>query len=169
VTFKDYVVVNDDLAAGNLGAVYHDILGLSASGGDGEPEASDEALNTVINGLDEADRDPGQQFGDFDGRFRSDALKVAFIITDAHPGGFDDVYTPGVDDVHAHLMALEAQAAGIKIGSIFVPTNGDADGSITAIMKDYAITTGGLYQKTRSDGSNTASAIENILAKLCGA
>lgn len=70
VTFKDSVEVDDDLASGNSAIVEADILGLSADGGLFEPEASDEALNTVINGLDEADRNPGEQSGNFDGTFR---------------------------------------------------------------------------------------------------
>src|SRR5262249_55949932 len=169
VTFKDFITVNDDLAPGNGTQIVNDLLAQSANGGDGEPEASDGALNTVINRLAQADREPGQQFGDFNGVWRDGATKIVFLITDAHPGGFDDTFTPGVDDVNAHLRALEAQSKGIMIGSIFVPTFGDPQGTIIPIMKDYAITSHGLYLKTNSDGSNTAAAIEKILAKICGA
>jgi hypothetical protein len=168
ISFKDFVVVHDDLALRNAPPVVADILALTASGGGNTPEASDEALNTVINGLDENDRLPGQQFGDFNGVFRPTATKIAFIITDAAPGGFDDAFTPGVDDVNAHLRALEASAAGIKIGAIFVPTNGDPGGTITAIMKDYANTTGGLFVKVDPDGNFTSEAIGLTLRKECG-
>src|SRR5262249_38222621 len=159
VTFKDFVVVHDDLAFRDGPAVVNDILGLVASGGNGTPEASDEALNTVINGLDENDRLPGQQFGNFNGVFRPQATKLIFLITDALPAGFDDAFTPGVDDVNAHLRALEAAADGIKIGAIFVPTDGDPTGEITTIMKDYANTTGGTFVQVDPDGNFTLEAI----------
>ena len=53
---QDSVVVHDDLAAGNAATVQAHILGLAVDGGAGSPEASDEALNTAINGLDAAAR-----------------------------------------------------------------------------------------------------------------
>jgi hypothetical protein len=166
VTFKDTIQVDDDLASGNGPAVVEDILTLSANGGSGEPEASDESLNTVVNGLDEIDREPGQQFGDFDGHFRPEATKIVILITDAHPGGFDDRFTPGVDDANAHQRAMEAALAGIQIGAIFVPTEG-SDSTIIAIMRDYAATSNGLYLKTTQNGSNTAEAIGLILLTIC--
>lgn len=169
VTFKDFVVVHDDLALRDGPAVVNDILGLTADGGGNTPEASDEALNTVINGLDENDRLPGQQFGDFNGVFRPQATKLIFLITDALPAGFDDTFTPGVDDVNAHLRALEAAADGIKIGAIFVPTAGDPTGQITAIMKDYANTSGGLFTQVDPDGNFTLEAIGRQLRAECGA
>jgi hypothetical protein len=169
VTFNDTVIVNDDLALRNGTAVVDDVLSLAANGGSNEPEASDEALNTVINGLDEDDRLPGQQTGDFNGFFRPEATKILFLITDARPGGFNDTFTPGVDDANAHLRALEAQADGIQIGAIYVPTQNTYESTIIPIMKDYAITSNGLYLRARSDGSNTALAIEKILSKICGA
>ena len=168
VTFKDFVVVHDDLALRDGPAVVNDILGLVATGGGNTPEASDEALNTVINGLDQNDRLPGQQFGDFNGVFRPQATKLIFLVTDALPGGFDDQFTPGVDDVNAHLRALEAAAAGITIGAIFVPTNGDPTGQITAIMRDYATTTGGTFVRVDADGNFTLEAIGRTLRAECG-
>jgi len=166
VTFKDDVSVVDDLALG-AGTVPADILGLSASGGGGEPEASDEALNTVVNGLDMADHLPGQQSGDFNGVFRLAAKKIVILVTDARPGGFDDTFTPGVDDTNAHNRALDAAAADIKISAVFVPTFGDPTGEITAVMTDYATTTGGLFLTTAADGTGTGGAITEIIA-TCG-
>jgi hypothetical protein len=166
VTFKDTVSVLQDLAAGNEAAVSAGIAGLVALGGAFLPEASDEALNTVINGLDAADRAPGQQTGDFNGTFRAGAVKIVILITDALPGGFDDLYTAGVDDVNAHARALEAAAAGILISAIYVPTDG-VDALEAAIMMDYATTTGGTFTQTNADGTGTAAAISAII-EGCG-
>lgn len=159
LTFKDSVVVVDDL--NGAATVEADILALSASGGAGLPESSDEALNTAVNGLDAADRPGGEQTGDFDGTWRPAAVKIAILITDALPGGFDDAYSVGVDDVNAHSRALEADAADILISAVFVPTSGDAGQA--AIMQDYATTTGGLYIETAVDGTGTADAIAAII------
>ena len=166
LTFKDDVVVLNDLAAGNRDAVEAHVQQLFASGGNGGPEASDEALNTAINGLDEADRDPGQQTGDFDGTWRPGAVKIAILITDAPPAGFDDQYTIGIDDVNAHARALEAAAAGIQISAVFVPTAGNYSGQVE-VMQDYAATTGGLYLETAPDGAGTALAIDEVILS-CG-
>lgn len=171
VTFKDSVVVVDDLAAGNAVMVQNDILALSATGGNGEPESSDEALNTAINGLDVADRPAGKQTGNFNGTFRFGATKIAIIITDARPGGFDDTFTVGEDDVNAHLRALEAKTDSILISAVFVPTLAAFFPALTVqivdVMTDYANTTGGIFIQTAADGTGTANAIANIIAN-CG-
>jgi uncharacterized protein YegL len=166
VTFKDNVVVEQDLASGNNTAVADAIAALSASGGAGGPEASDEALNTVLNGLDEADRAPGQQTGDFDGAFRPGATSIVILVTDALPGGFDDAFTAGVDDANAHTQAKKASAAGILIAPVYVPTFGK-DPTIEAIMQNYANETGGLFIQTESDGTGTADGI-NAIIESCG-
>ncbi|MGH2401399.1 MAG: choice-of-anchor L domain-containing protein, partial [Candidatus Limnocylindria bacterium] len=102
VSFKDSVTVTEDLALGNEAAVSAGLAALVPFGGAFAPEASDESLNTVVNGLDAADRLAGQQNGDFDGVFRAAAVKIVILVTDALPGGFDDTFTAGVDDVNAH-------------------------------------------------------------------
>lgn len=165
VTFKDDITVWNDLAAGNQAAVEANILGLTASGGGNTPEASDEALNTIIHGLDEDDRPPGAQAGDFDGVWRPQAAKLIILITDAPPGGFDDTFTAGVDDENAHDRALEAAAAGIGISAIYVPTTNNFTAEM--VMKDYAATSGGIYYKAQEDASGTANAIAGIVAN-CG-
>ncbi len=169
VTFKDDVTVVENFSEANASSIATNIDLLTASGGGDEPEASDEALNTVINGLAASDRLPYQQTGDFDQPFREDALKIIILVTDAHPGGFDSVFTPGkttpgTDEFNAHARALEAAAAGIKISAIEVPGGG---GSIPTIMQDYATTTGGLYIVTQSNGTGTGNAIGDIIA-ACG-
>lgn len=179
VSFFDNVVVNVDLAPGNIDPIKTAVNGLSASGGSMWAEASDESLNTIINGLDAADRAPGQQTGDFNGTFRSGANKVIILITDAPPGGFDDICTVGEDDVNAHNLAEQALAQGIHINSVYVSFAASASSSQTppenlvaacdpeTVLRDYASTTGGKFVQASGDGSGTAAAIGDILA-TCG-
>ncbi|GLZ41835.1 vWA domain-containing protein [Actinokineospora sp. NBRC 105648] len=157
VSFKDNVRVLNDLAAGNQAAVTTAVNGLVASGGGGTPEASDEALNTAVNNLPAAGR---PQTGDFLGTWRSNATKMIVLVTDALPGGFDDVHAP-VDVTNAHTRALQAQN-NIKINSIYVPTGG-VSAPVVTIMQDYATTTGGVYTQAAANGSNAATSIQQSL------
>ena len=141
VTFKDTVEIDLDLGVTDPTTFFVALNDLVAAGGMSEPEASDEALNTVINGLDAADRPPGFQIGDFDGIFRPGAVGLLLLYTDALPGGFDDVFTPGVDDYNAHWRALEASSSGLRIDAFAASSS---DSAVQTIMGDYATTTGGL-------------------------
>jgi hypothetical protein len=163
VTFKDNVTVQENFSANNRVSITPKIMGLTAGGGNNEPEASDEALNTVINALAASGR---PQNIDFNPAFRSTALKIIILVTDARPGGFDDQFMTGVDDINAHSRATEAAAKGIKISAIFVPTFGEPV-ALENIMKDYADTTSGVYIKTPGTGLGTADAIKTIIAS-CG-
>ncbi len=170
VEFKDDVNVLNDLAGGNVEAVRNNILGLAASGGSGEPEASDEALRTVIQALSASARPEGRQTGDF-GTFRPEAGKIVILITDARPAGFDDDYVVGEDDVAASTLAQEAASRAIFISAVFVPTPA-AEGfgviaTVEAIMVNYATVSGGIYIKTESNGTGTADAISEIILN-CG-
>jgi uncharacterized protein YegL len=171
VRFDTAVIVESDLATGNTDAFKAKINLLVASGGVGEPEASDEALNTVINHLKTTDRTAGQQVGNFNGLFRTGAARIIIIVTDARPAGFDDTYEDGVDDVNAHKFAAQAAAAGIHISAIFVPTSGSTSFGVSEtvrkIMKDYASTSGGSYTEANPDGTGTSTAITSIVAS-CG-
>ncbi len=168
VTFKNYVIVDEDMASDNEDILEAAILGLFASGGVFLPEASDEALNTAINGLDADDRPSGGQFGDFDGLWRPEATKILILITDALPGGLDDDYVEGVDDKNAHQVALDAAENSIMISAIFVPTFfDDQTDDIIEIMTDYADTTKGSYIQTEKNGTGTADAIKSII-ESCG-
>lgn len=160
VTFKDNVTVLNDLAPGNAAAVTANINALSASGGWGLPEASDEALNTVINGLDAGGGRP-QQTGNFNGIWRASARKMIILVTDAEPGGFDDTYTAGVDDVNAQTRANQAAAQNIQIAAVHVPGSGGA--ITTAIMQQYANVTGGVYAPTDASGSGAGVIIQQII------
>ncbi len=154
VTFKDDVTIRNELAPDNADAVITNIQSLFANGGEGSPEASDEALRVIINGND-----------DFAASWRPEARKIIVLVTDAEPGGLDDLYEEGVDDVNAHNRALEAAAKGIFIVPVFVPTMTDWSNPELArpVMQDYAETTGGIYRETASDGSGTLDAIKSLL------
>lgn len=161
VTFKDDVEV-DVAMTFTTADVITAVNALAATGGGGEPEASDEALREVV------DATVCTLTGDFDpADFRDDCCKVAILVTDARPAGCDDTYTSGVDGVAAHDRALEAAALGVQIGALFVPTFGDP-GDIVSIMTDYAATTGGVYGETAADGSGTADAIEQAILNCIG-
>ncbi|MCA9924893.1 MAG: VWA domain-containing protein, partial [Anaerolineales bacterium] len=159
VTFNDNVFVLDDLAAGNLTSVKEHINSLTADGGVGYPEASDESLNTVLNGLDAGDARP-QQTGDFNGTWRPNARKHIILVTNEVPGGFDDTYSDA-DKTNAENLALVAKDLGIQIDAIYVP--GAQYAEAETIMQNYASTTGGTYFKTVENGSDAASEIRNIV------
>lgn len=162
VTFKDDVEVDMPLTS-NINDVVNAVNALVALGGNFEPEASDEALREAFTAT------TCMLTGDFDpGEWRDGCCKVAILVTDANPGGCDDAYVDGVDDVNAHDRALDAAVLGISIGAVFVPVFGDPGGTITPIMVDYAATTGGVFGQTASDGSGTAAAIEQVILNCIG-
>ncbi|MFL5734148.1 MAG: alpha/beta fold hydrolase, partial [Chloroflexia bacterium] len=164
VTFKDNITVRVNFADTNRSAFESEVRTLFASGGSDTPEASDEALRTVINHLPQDFFRP--QFGSFDPAFRSDATKIIVLVSDAVPGGFDDTYTPGIDDVNAHQRAVDANLAGIRITSVYIPDGGFGDPALP-IMSDYARTTGGGAIVTDADGRGSASAVSDVIT-TCG-
>jgi hypothetical protein len=161
ITFKDDVTVHYSLTT-NLPAVEASIMATTASGGSGAPEASDEAKNTAVNNLGPR---LGQN-GDFSIPWRANpTVKILVLITDAPPGGFNDIKDP--DDVaRMHDVALTAKSQNILISDIFVPTDGDYDGQL-AILKDDADTSGGIFNMTTPDGIGTSDAIKKIIEN-CG-
>lgn len=171
ISFDDSVVIRLDLDAlpdieTKAGMVIAEIDRLSAYGGRSGPEASDEALNAAINSLAAAGR---QQKGDFNGEWIADS-RILVLITDNKPGGFDDTYIQGVDDLHAYRVALSAQRKNIHISAIYVPTSGSyfgVDPEVSSIMRTYAAETGGLYVETETRGTGTATAVASII-ETCG-
>jgi hypothetical protein len=163
VVFRDDVQVLVPFAPGNRTDIQNEVNLQFAIGGNNEPEASDEALRTVIDALGPRPHQTGTALP-----FRSSAVKVIVLVTDAHPGGFDDTYTVGVDDVNANQRALDAADAGIKISAVYIPDgpNGPIP-DIVVIMQNYATKTGGIYLQTQPDGTGTSDAIREIIAE-CG-
>jgi hypothetical protein len=170
VTFpQDNVVVNQPLTA-NITAVQNAIQAIVAGAGTGggpEPESSDASLQYVVTGATALDTNCSVvvSSGPF-GAFRKGCVKIAVLITDAHPGGCHNTFTPGVDDVDAHNVAVAAASAGILVAAIYVPTSGEA-ADIKAIMQDYATTSGGAFVETASNGTGTGEGIADIIA-TCG-
>ena len=169
VTFKDFVEVDADLNAAPTPKEKKEITrkiihNLAASAGAAGPEASDEALRTVIFGLSAQGR---EQTGDFRGKFTA-RTKIIVLITDNLPGGFDDTYKDGVDDLAAAEMADAAFRRDILISSIYVPTSFyGLIPRVEDIMRDYALITGGLFAKVQNSGHGTADAIATII-DTCG-
>ncbi len=171
VSFDDSVVIRLDLddlpdIDTRVAMVKKEINRLSAYGGRSGPEASDEAINAAINSLPAAGR---QQVGDFNGQWVSDS-RILVLITDNKPGGFDDTYTKGIDDLNAFRVALAAQRKNVHISAIYVPTSGShfgVDPEVSSIMRTYAAETGGLYVETGTHGTGTAAAVASIV-EACG-
>lgn len=169
VTFKDDVTVLHAMTD-DLDAVMVSIDALTATGGEGDPEASDEAKNTVVNNLPAGERldsngAPGMQHGDFSTPYRPSARKIVILVTDAEPGGFDDWEHPADRDA-MHVHALSAKEKGIQVSDVFVPSFGDyADQA--RLLEDDALTSGGFFVTTDEDGSGVGAAVYGIVAK-CG-
>jgi hypothetical protein len=143
--------------------IHNAVQGLSASGGAGEPESSDTALEFVVTGSTAS----GCVISNAPlGTFRSGCVKIAVLVTDAHPGGCHDTFTVGVDDVHARQVASEAADAGVLVSAIYVPTAG-VDTEIKNIMEDYADISGGVFVQAETDGTGTGEGISDIIAS-CG-
>ena len=78
LTFDDNVNILHELTS-DTSSVENSINGLTVGGGGAEPEASDIAKDTAVNNL-----------GSFDEPWRSSAVKILVLITDAPPGGLND-------------------------------------------------------------------------------
>lgn len=164
ITFpSDNVVVNVPFTT-STSLIESNIQALTASGGNNEPESSDTALQFAVTGA------TGTSSCTISnaplGAFRSPCIKIAVLITDAHPGECLDTFTLGVSDVYAHNVALQAAAAGVLVSAIYVPDSGE-DPEIKAIMQDYADTTGGIFVETAADATGTGDGISDIVA-TCG-
>jgi hypothetical protein len=165
ITFKDTVTVNSALTT-DTSSVQAAVNLLTANGGSGAAEASDEAKNTAVNNLPGGIRNdsagfPGTQIGDFTTPYRSGAKKLAVLITDAPPAGFNDFQDPA-DNAAMHTHAVTARSKGIVVSDVFVPTGGDYAGQ-AALLKDDATTSGGIFVTVASDGSGTGAAINDIV------
>ncbi|HSL23387.1 MAG TPA: Ig-like domain-containing protein [Vicinamibacterales bacterium] len=157
VTFTDTVQVRLNFSPNNRSQFQAAIAALTTgSAGAGIANASDEALNTVINALPASARPAGKQTGDFTEVFRDTingnvhVRKFIILLTSSPPGGFDGDYTEPLDLDNAHVRAMEAAAKGIRILAILpplppgVPAGGNAQGA----MLDFADVTGGYFTRT---------------------
>jgi Mg-chelatase subunit ChlD len=158
VTFKDNVTVQVNLGPSwaTTAPMQAAVASLSAGGGANDPEASDQALNTVLHNIVSRPN----QVGSFSGAWRTGARRVVVLITDNRPGGFNDNYT---GPTLANTMAQDASNAGIKIHAVYVPTGGQ-DATVVSIMQNYANVSRGLYRETLSDGSDVPLAVQDFMS-----
>ncbi|MCB1060277.1 MAG: VWA domain-containing protein [Calditrichaeota bacterium] len=155
VTFREFVSVPSSLT-NDIGSVSSAIGQLFAYWGGDPGEASDEALREIITMDGSCTHGPG-----FDTPFRAGADKVIIIMTDEINSGCSGIFRPQ----YAHQRALDAQAADIRISSIYI--RGELnERNISDVLRDYAETTGGLYVVSRA-GENISENIEYILDR-CG-
>jgi uncharacterized protein YegL len=164
VTYNDEVEVDQPLT-GDVDAVRTAINALFASGGSGEPEASDQALHWIVNGMSDC------ATGDV-GSLRDDCLRILVQVTDARPGGCDDAYADGIDDVSAVDVANDAAALGIRIAPVLVdngdiPSAAHPGGVERFVMGAYADITGTFLTVVPADGTGTGDAIAEIIEE-CG-
>ncbi|MFA4935567.1 MAG: SdrD B-like domain-containing protein [Candidatus Methanoperedens sp.] len=170
MTFKDLVHVRNNLTT-NISAVMDSINATFAGGGAGGPESSDEAKNTSVNNLPAGTRPDaagnlGTQIGNYTTPYRATATKIVVLITDAPPGGFNDIQDSADNIALNTTHPLAALAKGIKVSDVFVPTGGDYGGQAALLEKD-ANTTGGAFITTAANGSGTGAAITSVI-EACG-
>jgi Mg-chelatase subunit ChlD len=166
VTFPENNVVVNQPFTGSESTARSAVNGISLGGGGGIPESSDEAMNTVVNGLSASDRAPGQQTGNFQPPYRRSAEKIAILITDALPGGFRDEYTSEAKS-SVRTVADQARRRGIRVTAIYVGGRPTPDPELRGIMRAWARRTGGEYRTTTSDGRGVSAAIRASIAR-CG-
>jgi hypothetical protein len=171
VTFGTRVRVRQDLDAlpdptAKKAAMMAALRQISVLGGGRAPEASDEALNTVLNRLE---ADGRLQKGDFTGHFIGES-RIVILVTDQLPAGFDDVFTEGYDDVNILRLAEQAAGHDIRISTIAVPlttTEPPHQGRLMALMADVAQITGGIHVGRVDVRGGTSRAILDIV-RACG-
>ncbi|MCK5332948.1 MAG: hypothetical protein KAJ24_00405, partial [Candidatus Aenigmarchaeota archaeon] len=91
---------------------------------------------------------------------------LVILITDAPPGGFNDIQDAADNVALATVHADTAVDNGIVVSDVFVPTGGDYAGQ-AALLESDATITGGVYIMTAADGSGTGEAITAII-EACG-
>ena len=121
--------------------------GVPLGNGGGSPEPTDMALGQII------------EASVFTGAFRNDVAKYVIIITDAAPGGNDDVFND-TDIARLNSLQATALAEGIKIfvlgaGTSFTYVNGS---TTVYPWRDISINTGGNWNLSE-DPSTISSEI----------
>ncbi len=159
VTFTDSVFVRHTWTT-DTEAVKDTIATLVTENGNLFPEASDEALHEVLSDISAGCFRAGPDFNEASS-FRPDCLKHALLITDALPGGCDDTFTPGIDDVNADLRAQEAAAMSVVISTVYIADFPDT--RIVEIMQNYANKTRGLYALRPSNAEGVGQALQQAL------
>jgi Mg-chelatase subunit ChlD len=137
LTFKDNVTIQSSFTR-DMALIKSSIMSTTANGGAGPSEALDEAKMTAVN------------FPNFN--TQTNAHKLLILITDALPGGTNDI-TDIEDITRMHIAAQIAASKGIKVYDIFVPTSPDL--GQRGILEDDSTISGGLFVETDSIGRGT--------------
>lgn len=180
VSYKDQVFINQVLTSDRSAFINACEQLFSPGGGDGEPEASDRALLEVLleGGANSCDSDPDCCHGSpeqcqlpsvcindfffprFDVPFREEAGRLAIHLSDSMPGGCDDWFVEGVDDVFANRIADLAGEKGVRIIAI-------ADGEEAwEFSRRYADASNGAVLARCS--FNEPISIESVAASILG-
>lgn len=167
VDFGRGVEVHVPFGAGNASQVRDALPQLRQErGNSSDPEASDEALWTVITGRAAADVPDGGQIGDFTA-WRPEAKKLVLLVTDARPAGFDDHYEKDVDFANLYAAARAAQDADIKVVTVFI-RDGNHEEEAAGMLQTVANLTGAPFLETLDDASNLAEGLE-LAVTTCAA
>ncbi len=160
-SYHDMVDVRVSFALTNRINFKNAVNALSVAGGNNPPESTDQCLNTVVNALLAAGRinddvctpaSPLLQTNNFSPAFRTNAVKLVVLITDAPPSGFCDSGAYPYDTSYTnnpHTYALEASTNHIKINAILINDGdeGSDDDDARPVMQDYAATSCGWYSE----------------------
>ena len=162
VSFKDNVDVDDTLSTDRATSLAA-INALSASGGAGGPEASNEAKNTVVNSL-AARAGQALDFAPTAADDWSGDTNIAILFTDAPPGGFDDI--DQLADYDSLLTyGNDAAANGILVSDVLVGFSvGNA--VVEAAFQSDANAAGGIFVAD-AEGDDVVQAIIDII-ESCG-
>lgn len=139
ITFDNEVQVRSAFVPGNKAAIDAVVPTLSGPTGTNLPEASDEAVHTAVRTLGVRPH----QSGGFTAGWRSQATKAVVLVTDALPGGFDDLHGPA-DLASAQAAGQAAFDRGIRIHAVHPPNPADDPVAVGAVMAGYAGSTGGI-------------------------
>jgi|688.fasta_scaffold23857_3 hypothetical protein len=125
-------VIRQSFSQNNLTSFQVAINAVTLGGGNNLPEPTDLGIESVLNG----------QLG----AFRSNAIKMIVMITDALPSGGNDQYTVGVDNVKVQVLANTAASQGVRIYPIAtgVGVTGPSASTIAALHNTYATISGGI-------------------------
>lgn len=122
-------IIRQVFSQNNLVSFQAAINAVSLGGGAGIPEPTDLGIESVLNGEL--------------GAFRSGAIKMIVMITDALPSGGNDQYTVGVDDVKVQTLANIAASQGVRIYPIATGA-GFSNPTILGLHNTYATISGGV-------------------------
>jgi hypothetical protein len=129
-------VVREVMSANNVATFNTALQAVTLGSGGGEPEPTDIGVKMVLDGQA--------------GVFRSNAIKMIIMVTDARPSGTDDAYVVGVDDVNVQNVSNQALAQDVLIFPIATGygVSGQYASTILPLHDIYANTTGGVASQS---------------------